>query len=58
MTEPKIGMTHRVRRNLLAQVPSNSEKDNAAGVEESYIYGVSPIVKVTDSKVSKIVEAR
>jgi hypothetical protein len=34
------------------------KKTTAAGMEESYIYGIGHVVKPSDGKVSEIVESR
>ena len=34
------------------------KKTTAAGMEESYIYGIGRVVKLSDGKVSEIVESR
>ena len=35
-----------------------TQPEAAAGIEENYIYSISRIVKVTDSKVTEIIETR
>jgi hypothetical protein len=56
---PKIGMTpSEVTASCWGQPIRVVKKTTAAGTEESYIYGIGYVVKLSDGKVSEIVESR
>lgn len=56
---PKIGMTPAQLVETCWRRPARIvKKTTASGIEESYVYGIGHVVKVTDGKVSEIVEAR
>ena len=52
--QPGHGETANVRRQPVRIV----KKTTGAGIEESFVYGIGHIVKLTDGKVSEIIEAR
>jgi hypothetical protein len=56
---PKIGMTpSELTASCWGQPIRVVKKTTAAGMEESYIYGIGHVVKLSDGKVSEIVESR
>lgn len=57
--QPKIGMTPAELTETCWRRPARIvKKTTAAGVAETYVYGIGHVVTVTDGKVSEIVEAR
>jgi hypothetical protein len=57
--QPKIGMTVSELVETCWRKPVRIVKrTTTSGIEENYIYGVGHLVKVSDGKVSEIVEAR
>lgn len=57
--QPKIGMSPSELVETCWRRPARIvKKTTAAGIEESYIYGVGHMVKVVDGKVTEIIEAR
>lgn len=57
--QPKIGMTPAELVETCWRQPIRIvKKTTGAGIEESFVYGIGHIVKLTDGKVSEIIEAR
>lgn len=57
--QPRIGMTAAELVETCWRSPARIvKKTTAAGIEESYLYGIGRIVKLNDGKITEIVEAR
>jgi hypothetical protein len=57
--QTKIGMTSGELVETCWRKPMRIvQKTTAAGIEESFVYGIGHVVKIVDGKVAEIVEAR
>jgi hypothetical protein len=57
--QPRVGMSRDELIETCWRKPARIvKKTTAAGIEETYIYGAGHVVKLTDGRVSEIVEAR